>query len=234
MDNDTLNPQLLPQIQIFKNILGSDYNAEYLESSHSFMKMMAYYKCALMEIETKFNVLNVQFSMQYDKNPISTVKTRLKNPESIFRKLEKKGLPISLASVEENLYDVAGIRVICPFVRDVYMLEDALLRQDDIILIQRKDYIATPKPNGYRSLHLIVSVPIFLADEKRQMTVEIQLRTIAMDCWASLEHQLRYKKDTVFTEEMSEELNVCAELSAELDMRMNALRDGIGISKQLE
>jgi len=187
-------------------------------------KLMAYYRCALMEIETKFNVLNEEFSLRYDRNPINGMKSRLKSLISIKEKLERKGLPLSLETVEENLNDIAGIRVICAFPEDVYTLAEALLKQDDITLVEKKDYIENPKPNGYRSLHLIVSVPIFLAHEKRSMKVEIQLRTIAMDFWASLEHQLRYKKDSFFTDYMADELLCCAQLSAELDSRMDALR----------
>ena len=185
---------------------------------------MAYYRCAIMEIETKFNVLNEEFSLQYDRNPINGMKSRLKKMPSIKEKLERKNLPMTIDSIEENLNDIAGIRVICSFPEDVYMLADAFLKQDDITLIEKKDYIANPKPNGYRSLHLIVAVPIFLAHEKRIMKAEIQLRTIAMDSWASLEHQLRYKKDFEFTEHMAGELLHCAHLSAELDERMDALR----------
>lgn len=194
------------------------------QRTREYSKLMAYYKCAIMEIETKFNVLNEEFSLRYDRNPISSIKSRLKSIVSIKDKLDRRGLPFTLPSIEENLSDVAGIRVICSFPEDVYMLADALLKQDDITLISRKDYIANPKENGYRSLHLIVTVPIFLAHEKRIMKVEIQLRTIAMDFWASLEHQLRYKKDYTFTDEMAKELTYCAELSAQLDQRMDALR----------
>ena len=196
-----------------------------LPKFQEYNKLMAYYRCAIMEIETKFNVLNEEFSLQYDRNPINGLKSRLKKFTSITEKLERKGLPLSVESIEENLNDIAGIRVVCAFPDDVYMLADAFLAQDDITLIQKKDYIANPKPNGYRSLHLIVSVPIFLAHEKRVMKAEIQLRTIAMDSWASLEHQLRYKKDFEFTEHMANELQICAHLSAELDARMDALRD---------
>ena len=189
-----------------------------------FARLMTYYKCAMMEIETKFNVLNEEYSLTFDRNPISSIKSRLKSPLRIKDKLNRKNLPVTFQSVEENICDVAGIRVVCSFPDDVYALADALLRQDDITLIKKKDYIAHPKANGYRSLHLIVAVPIFLAEEKRLMKVEIQLRTIAMDFWASLEHQLRYKKDTPFTEEMAAELSECAQRSAELDNKMNALR----------
>jgi len=188
-------------------------------------RLMAYYRCAMMEIETKFNVLNEEFSLQYDRNPINDIKTRLKNPMSIKDKLERKHLSVTIDNIEKNLNDIAGVRVVCAFPDDVYMLADSLLKQDDIKLIEKKDYIKNPKPNGYRSLHLIVSVPIFLAKTKRHMKVEIQLRTIAMDSWASLEHQLKYKKDFEFTEKMENELFYCAKLSAELDSRMDSLRD---------
>ncbi|MBR5286778.1 MAG: GTP pyrophosphokinase family protein [Clostridia bacterium] len=191
----------------------------------NFSKLMAYYRCALMEIETKFNVLNEEFSLRYDRNPINSIKTRLKSFQSMRDKLQRKGIDFAVNSIEECLNDVAGVRVICSFTDDVFMLAEALLNQDDITLVEAKDYINNPKPNGYRSLHLIVTVPIFLAHEKRLMKVEIQLRTIAMDSWASLEHQLRYKKDYAFDERMANELLRCAELSSELDARMDALRE---------
>ena len=190
-------------------------------------KLMAYYRCAIMEVETKFNVLNEEFSLRYDRNPISGIKSRLKKLDSIKEKLERRELPFTLETVEEHIHDVAGVRVICSFVDDVYLLADALLSQDDITLLEKKDYIANPKENGYRSLHLIVAVPIFLEREKRVMQVEIQLRTIAMDFWASLEHQLRYKKDFDFTENMVKELQECAELSSQLDKRMDLLRQQV-------
>lgn len=195
--------------------------------------LMAYFKCAMLEIETKFNVLNEQFSLQYDRNPINGIKTRLKSIESIKDKLEKKELPFTLSSIEDNLHDIAGVRVICSFKQDVYMLAEALLAQDDIKLIEMKDYIKNPKPNGYRSLHLIVTVPIFLLHEKKIMQVEIQLRTIAMDSWAALEHQLKYKKDVDFTGEMIEELKYCADISAELDSKMDNLRKKANIDYSL-
>ena len=188
-------------------------------------RLMAYYRCAMMEVETKFNVLNEEFSLRYDRNPINGIKSRLKRLDSIQEKLNRKQLPFDMQTIETNIHDVAGIRVVCAFVEDVYLLAEALLKQDDVTLVEKKDYIANPKPNGYRSLHLIVTVPIFLEHEKRVMQVEIQLRTIAMDFWASLEHQLRYKKDFVFTEEMAQELRDCAQLSAQVDLRMDSLRE---------
>ncbi len=192
-----------------------------------YQRLMAYYRCAMMEIETKFNVLNEEFSLQFDRNPISSIKGRIKSAPSIQEKLQRLNLPVTLENVEENLNDIAGVRVVCSFPNDVYTLADALLKQDDIILLEKKDYIKAPKENGYRSLHLIVQVPIFLAKEKKLMKVEIQLRTIAMDFWASLEHQLKYKKETPFSDEMAEELKACAELSATLDMRMDAIRSAV-------
>ena len=197
---------------------------ELSERMLAFNTLMAYYRCAMMEVETKLNVLNEEFSLHYDRNPINGMKSRLKSLFSIREKLLGRGLELSVESIEENLNDIAGVRVVCSFTDDVYTLRDALLKQDDITLICEKDYIKNPKPNGYRSLHLIISVPIFLEHEKKSMKVEIQLRTIAMDTWASLEHQLRYKKDIEFSEEMAQELLHCANISAELDTRMDALR----------
>ena len=198
------------------------------EASFPYRKLMAYYTCAMMEVETKLNVLNEEFSLQYDRNPISSIKTRLKSFDSIIEKLQRKGLPMDdFDVIEQSLNDIAGVRVICSFPEDVYMLAEALLKQDDIRLLERKDYIASPKANGYRSLHLIVEVHIFLAQEKRLMKVEVQIRTIAMDFWASLEHQLKYKKELENTEELTRELLECAEVSAALDAKMEEIRKRI-------
>ena len=147
------------------------------EKVHRYHKLMAYYRCAMMEVETKLNVLNEEFSLRYDRNPISSIKTRLKKLSSIREKMERLGMPATIDNIESQLSDIAGVRVVCSFPEDVYTLAKALLGQDDVTLIAQKDYIANPKENGYRSLHLIVAVPIFLAHEKRIMRVEIQLRT---------------------------------------------------------
>lgn len=189
--------------------------------------LMAYYRCAIMEIETKFKVLNEQFSLEYDRNPIESIKTRVKSIEGIVRKVRKKDIPLTIHAIEQNINDIAGVRVVCSFPEDIYLLADCLLRQDDIRLIEKKDYIKKPKPSGYRSLHLIVAVPIFLQDEKREMKVEVQLRTIAMDFWASLEHKVRYKKNIPENEaeQLAEELTECAEISAQLDNRMQNIRN---------
>ena len=191
-----------------------------------YRELMSYYRCAMMEVETKFNVLNEELSLQYDRNPIESIKTRLKSPESIAEKLQRRGFPLTVESIEQNLNDIAGVRVICSFPSDIYQLADAFLKQDDITLLQRKDYIAEPKPNGYRSLHLIVETPIFLHDQKRMMRVEVQFRTISMDWWASLEHKIRYKKDLAPEKAayLEGELRQCAELSAALDQRMENLQ----------
>lgn len=198
--------------------------------AESFQRLMTYYRCAIMEVETKFRVLDVQLSLNSENNPIETIKTRLKRPESIAAKIQWRGLPFTLEAIENNLFDIAGVRVICSFPEDIYRLADSLLRQDDVTLIERKDYIQNPKPNGYRSLHLIIEIPIFLQNEKRMMKVEVQLRTIAMDFWASLEHKLRYKKDIRNVEhydQISQKLKACAEMSATLDSQMEAIRNQI-------
>ncbi len=197
------------------------------EHFSEYKELMAYYRCAMMEMETKFNVLNEELSLAYDRNPIETIKVRLKNPTSIGEKLQRKGLIPTIENIEQNIFDIAGVRVICSFPEDIYMLAESILRQDDVRLIEKKDYIANPKLNGYRSLHLIVELPIFLHDEKRLMKVEVQLRTIAMDCWASLEHKIRYKKDIPDLEAIHRELKACAEISAQLDARMDAVRNRV-------
>ena len=191
--------------------------------------LMSCYRCAIMEIETKFRVLNERFSLHHDRNPIDAIQNRLKSPESILDKMVRKNLPFTLEAIAENSFDIAGVRVICSFIDDIYMLADCLLQQDDIRLIRRKDYIENPKPNGYRSLHLIVEVPIFLQDEKRLMKVEVQLRTIAMEFWANLEHQLRYKKDLPpeVIAKTEAQLYECAKLSSVLDTHMQDIKDTI-------
>ena len=198
-----------------------------LENGNKFRTVMAYYKCAIMEVETKFRVLNESLSLRYARNPIESIKTRLKDPQSIIDKVLRKGIPCTWPSIEKEIDDIAGIRVICAFVEDVYMVAEYLMKQDDITLVEYKDYIKSPKENGYRSLHLIVSIPIFLANEKRMMKVEIQFRTIAMDFWASLEHKLRYKKNLECTEEIEKELKECAETSASLDEKMQKIKNRI-------
>lgn len=210
-------------------VLSEEFRNRMQENFLPIESLMAYYRCALMEVETKFRVLNEQFSLQYDRNPIESIKTRVKSMDSILGKVKRKNIPFSLDSIEKNLYDIAGVRVVCSFTEDIYLLADCLLKQDDITLIEKKDYIKNPKPSGYRSLHLIIEVPIFLENEKKSMKVEVQLRTIAMDFWASLEHKLRYKKNIPESEAaaLAEELTECARTSAALDKKMEEIRDRI-------
>lgn len=190
------------------------------EATQPYKELMTCYKCAMMEVETKFRVLDEELSLDYDRNPIEAIKTRLKSHESIIDKLYLRNILPTAENVEKELHDIAGVRVICTFPSDIYTLANAFLSQDDVKLLEKKDYIETPKSNGYRSLHLIVEVPIFLHDEKRFMKVEVQLRTMSMDWWASQEHKIRYKKDVELSEETERELFQCAEIAAALDLKM--------------
>lgn len=204
-----------------------DFAAMIRRNMAPFRRLMTYYECALMEVETKFRVLDAEYSLQHDRNPIESIKTRLKSIDSLSNKMSRKGLPMSVEAVEENIFDVAGVRVVCTFPEDIFALADALLAQDDVTLVERRDYVTNPKPSGYRSLHLIIETPIFLESEKRLVKVEVQLRTISMNFWASLEHQLRYKKNLSEADAaaVSEELVRLSEEAADLDFRMQELRN---------
>ena len=192
-------------------------------------KMFADYRCAAMQVETKFRVLDEQFSVQYDANPIQSIQTRIKSYDSIMRKMVRKGFPLTLDSIQENLNDVAGVRVVCTFEDDIYRLANVLLSQDDIKLLEIRDYIREPKESGYRSLHLIIEVPIFGEDGRKMVRVEVQLRTAAMDFWASMEHKLQYNKDLdpEISAHIEGELQECAKVSADLDRRIQSVRDWI-------
>lgn len=219
-----------------QNLLSDEFLNFVQENRKPFNLLMSYYECAIMEIETKFKVLNHELSLEYDANPIESIKTRVKSYDSILKKIRRKNIALNLDSIEENLRDIAGVRVICSFPDDIYKLADSFLRQDDITLIERKDYIKNPKPSGYRSLHLIVQVPIFLQNEKKMVNVEVQFRTIAMDFWASLDHKMRYKKELSDEEVeiLQEELYDCAKQSAALDERMQRIRDRITQKREKE
>ena len=223
MENETKSGGIKLDQEFVDSILENEAIEKILDQGEAFRTLMAYYRCAIMEVETKFNVLNTEFSLKYDRNPIETIKSRLKSPESIIEKLQRKGLEFSAECIERELTDIAGVRVVCAFPEDIYQLSECLLKQDDITLIKKQDYIENPKENGYRSLHLIVETPIFLHDQKRLMRVEVQLRTIAMDFWASLEHRIYYKKGQD-DKELRRELKECAEISAALDLRMQEIR----------
>ena len=213
---------------------------EFLEMLHVELdpvnRMIADYECAALEVETKFKVLNTRLSMRGEANPIESIKTRIKSSDSILRKMKKLGLPMTLEAVQENIFDIAGIRVVCSFIDDIYTIEKYFLDQEDVKLVTRKDYIENPKESGYRSLHLIIQTPIYTENGKKDMYVEVQLRTIAMDFWASLEHKLRYKKNIneALLKELSKELESCAEESTKLDRRMLVVRKKIQEASESE
>ena len=196
---------------------------EILDTMLDFKELMFYYSSAIREIRTKLEILDTEFELKYQRNPISSIQTRLKSRLSIMEKMNRKGWELTTESVEQHLNDIAGIRVICSYVDDIYSIAEALIRQNDIELIEKKDYISNPKPNGYRSLHLIVSVPVYFAESTRRIKAEIQIRTIAMDFWASLEHQLRYKNSAKVPDSVRRELFRCAETIAMTDREMEEI-----------
>lgn len=196
---------------------------ELYEQAGKMEELFLYNRCAIKEIQTKLEILNDELAMKTKRNPIESISSRVKNPRSIIEKMQRKGFPLTVESVWENLNDVAGVRVICSFIEDIYDVAAMFMKQDDIEVIEIKDYIKNPKPNGYRSLHLIVQVPIFLSDKALPMRVEVQIRTIAMDFWASLEHQVKYKKGIPDAEAISAELKDCAETINVTDMKMQEI-----------
>ncbi|HOK42705.1 MAG TPA: GTP pyrophosphokinase family protein [Thermoclostridium caenicola] len=210
-----------------------DQSKEILNFMIEFKELMMMYKCAIKAVKTKFEVLDTEFKIRYQRNPINFIKTRLKRTSSIMEKMRRKNIPFSLENIERYINDVAGVRVICSYVDDIYSIAKALIKQDDVKLIEKKDYIINPKPNGYRSLHLIISVPVFFAEQRKDMKVEVQIRTIAMDSWASLEHQLRYKQEIANEEEIARQLRECADLIADIDSRMLDIRTKIEASSSI-
>ena len=207
-----------------------DIQTYFVNQAFEFQELMMMYSCAIREMRTKLEVLNDELSVHHQRNPIEFITSRVKKPLSIVEKLHRYGVPVSVESVEKNLNDVAGVRVICSFIDDIYTVADMLLRQDDITLIKKKDYIEHPKGNGYRSLHLIIEIPVFFSNQKKNMRVEVQIRTIAMDFWASVDHQLKYKQDIEDVEnadELSAELKECADIIAQTDARMQAIKNKI-------
>lgn len=191
-----------------------------------FRTLMMCYDSAIREVKTKLEILNDELSLVGD-SPIASIAFRRKKPYSILEKLKRKNLDITLEAIEENLNDIAGIRVICSFVDDIYKVSEMLQKQDDLTVIDIKDYIRNPKANGYRSYHMIVEVPVFFSNEKKPMRVEVQIRTVAMDFWASLEHKMKYKHEVVNAEEISKELTACAEIIAQTDLQMMKIREKI-------
>ena len=201
--------------------------ASMLDMAMQFQQLLMMYESGIKQITTKFEILEDEFSSRKERTPIESISSRIKEPMSIIEKLQRKGLSVTLDNMVNKLYDIAGIRVTCPFISDVYHVTQMLLSQDDITLIELKDYIKNPKESGYRSLHLIVKVGVFFSDQKREIPVEIQIRTIAMDFWASLEHQLHYKKDYPMPEGIARELKSIADNIACNDERMQHLAENI-------
>ena len=197
-----------------------------------YRKMQLLYQSALKEIGTKLEILNDEFKFVHKYNPIEHIESRMKSEESIVRKLMKKGQDITVENIERYIDDVAGIRVICSFTPDIYRIVDMISNQDDIEVVKIKDYMVNPKPSGYRSYHMIVKVPIFLSDTVVPTRVEIQIHTVAMDFWASLEHKIYYKYDGHAPEYIRSELRECAEMISYLDSKMLAINEEIHSLKQ--
>lgn len=214
----------------FDDLVSGDHTESFLASALPFRKLMMQYRCAMLEVQTKFEVFDQELSLYGDRNPIEDISCRIKRSVSIVEKLKRKGLDVSIENIQKNIYDIAGIRVICSFPEDIYILAEKICEQDDIRLIKKKDYIQTPKANGYRSLHLILEVPVFFAEEKKWLPVEVQFRTIAMDFWASIEHKLRYKKNLSesISADISEDLRQCAEEIHKMDLRMQTINRKMG------
>ena len=185
-----------------------------------YREMMQLYSAAVREVRTKVEILDEEFRTRYAHNPIHHIDSRLKSPQSMMKKLARKGLPQTLEAAEANLNDIAGVRIICNYLEDIYRIADLLQRQRDVEFVHRRDYIENPKESGYRSLHLVIRIPVFLSSHTELVPVEVQIRTIAMDFWATLEHQLRYKSNHETTQQLRRRLQHCAEASAALDREM--------------
>lgn len=207
---------------------------KFIKNTDHYNSLMMRYRCAIREIRTKLEVLDDEFSIKYNRNPISSIKSRIKTPLSIYNKLQRLGYDFTERNIEEQLNDVAGIRVICSFIDDIYVVAKLLAEQDDITVLRIKDYIQNPKENGYRSYHMIVEIPVFFAEGKTPMRAEIQIRTIAMDFWASLDHKLKYKKDVEEPERIAAQLKECADIISSVDERMQQIRDQIEMGKKEE
>ncbi len=203
--------------------LPAEPDGDFYRMALQFQRIMMIYESAIKQVETKLDILNKEHKVARRRSPIETVKSRIKSPDSIAKKLEKKGFPVTFSSLTENLDDVAGIRVICPYISDIYTVRDILLKQPDITLLEENDYIQTPKASGYRSLHIVIQVPVYLSKTEHNVKVEVQLRTIAMDFWASLEHQLRYKTSANVSDSIRRELFHVAETIATTDRQMEEI-----------
>ncbi len=192
------------------------------------------YKFALDEINTKLKIISEDYQFIHNHNPIEHMKSRIKTPKSIAKKLRRKGLDLTIENVIEHIHDIAGVRITCSFISDIYRLVDVISNQDDITVLKIKDYIKNPKPNGYKSLHLLVTVPVFLTTKTVNVKVEIQIRTIAMDFWASLEHKIYYKFEKDVPKHLLDQLKEAADVANRLDIKMERLKDEMEIYKALE
>ena len=202
-------------------------SADFQRMVDDFFAIQCRYSAAMKEVQTKLEILDDEFQMKHRRNPIHHIESRLKSIQSMMEKLSRKQYAVSMQSAVENLTDIAGIRVICSYVQDVYTVARLLTSQDDVKLVELRDYIRQPKANGYRSLHLIVEIPVFLQDGRVMVPVEVQIRTIAMDFWASLEHSMRYKAQGLVPPDICEELQEVGEDIAVLDHKMQAIHDRI-------
>lgn len=203
------------------------------QMKYELTKLLLLYRCALDEIETKINILKQEFQALHDYSPIEHTKSRIKSPESILEKMIRKGLNFSFTSIKENIKDIAGLRITCSFIPDIYNVQEMLMRQNDLEVLEIKDYIESPKPNGYRSLHMLVNVPVFMSDCVEKVCVEIQIRTIAMDFWASLEHKIFYKYKQSVPERLLKELKKAADSAHSLDLQMGDLHREIDEIKHM-
>lgn len=197
---------------------------EHHDSMKEFRILMQLYSAGIDTVKNRLQILDEEFHAKYDYNPIHHIESRLKEPRSIFDKMTRLGLPFTLEGMQCGLSDIAGVRVICNYIDDAEKIAELLLRQDDVELVKKSDYIRRPKESGYRSLHLVVTVPVYLAESTQRVPVEIQIRTIAMDCWASLEHHLAYKTDGVIPDELRYRLRICAMAISEVDEEMQAIK----------
>lgn len=197
-------------------------------------RFMLVYKFALEEMETKIEILKQEFQALHDYSPIEHTKSRIKSPESILNKLMRKNLELSLDSIKTNIKDIAGLRITCSFISDIYRIFDMLKNQDDLRVLEIKDYIKNPKPNGYQSLHVLLEVPVFMSDCREQVCIEVQIRTVAMDFWASLEHKIFYKYNKEVPERLTQELKHAAESAGALDRQMERLHHEIQEIKEAE
>lgn len=218
-----MNLKLVSQTPPKDDVSSIVENEEIIKMFQGFLEVQQVYNAAIKEVSTKLEILNDEFQVRYNHNPIRHIESRLKTAKSIYQKLKRRGFEINTQSAKKNLTDIAGIRVVCCYIDDIYTVADLLLKQKDVVLVTKKDYIKNPKENGYRSLHLVIKIPIYLSDRTELIPVEIQIRTVAMDFWASLEHQLRYKKDNNISQTINAELYECAESIAALDLKMQSI-----------